>query len=277
MRKLLFIALITLASGPIAPAQQIHTMERHNTGQNIAPIFDGWSPNADGTFSLYFGYLNRNYVETPDIPVGPDNKIDPGPDRGQPTHFLPRRQSEVFAVVVPKDFGKQKMTWALSVHGKTATATGSLNPEWQIDVQKDTTTGNTPPILKVSADQIVVLPAVATVTATVTDDGLPKPTGVHATKGTDHFGDVDRARLGINEGLTVEWVKYRGPGDVSFGASRQRVEGGRASTTVSFSAPGTYDIQAVADDGSRSEGFYCCWTSRLIKVTVKVSATQQER
>ena len=48
-----------------------------------------------------FGYFNRNHQEHVDIAVGPDNRIEPGPaDRGQPTHFLPRRQTGVFAVRV---------------------------------------------------------------------------------------------------------------------------------------------------------------------------------
>ena len=61
---------------------------KFNSGQSIQPIFEGWAQNPDGTFSMYFGYLNRNYAETPIVPVGPDNKLEPGdPDRGQPTFF----------------------------------------------------------------------------------------------------------------------------------------------------------------------------------------------
>jgi len=93
---------------------------RFATGQNVAPVFEGWEQNPDGTYSMVFGYLNRNYEEEVDIPVGPGNTIDPGNDRGQPTHFYPRRQRFVFKVVVPKDWDKQRrVVWTLTSHVRT--------------------------------------------------------------------------------------------------------------------------------------------------------------
>ena len=69
--------------------------------KTISPVFDGWLRNPDGSFTLFFGYFNRNSGETP-IPVGPDNEVRPAPDdRGQPTNFLPLRQWHVFRVTVP--------------------------------------------------------------------------------------------------------------------------------------------------------------------------------
>src|ERR1700675_3768504 len=90
-------------------------------GQNVAPVFEGWERNADGTFNMVFGYLNRNYEEEVDIPIGPNNTIDPsGDDRGQPTHFYPRRQRFIFKVMVPKDWDKnRKVAWTLTSHGRT--------------------------------------------------------------------------------------------------------------------------------------------------------------
>ena len=82
------------------------------SGQGITPSFEGWFRNPDGTTSLSFGYMNRNYKEELDIPIGPNNRVEPGAqDQGQPTHFLPRRQTGIFTVVVPKDFPpNQKVT-----------------------------------------------------------------------------------------------------------------------------------------------------------------------
>ena len=62
-------------------------------GQNVAPAFEGWEKNEDGSFNFLFGYMNRNWLEEIDVPVGEDNMLSsPGPaDRGQPTRFLPRR------------------------------------------------------------------------------------------------------------------------------------------------------------------------------------------
>ena len=77
-----------------------------NAGGPIYATFEGWGPLKDGTNALLLGYFNRNKTQEIDIPIGPDNNIEPGgPDQGQPTHFLTGRQYGMFAVVVPKDFG----------------------------------------------------------------------------------------------------------------------------------------------------------------------------
>src|SRR5205823_1529217 len=90
------------------------------TGQDISPAYEGWEKNADGSFNLVFGYFNRNWEEELDIPIGPDNNIEPGgPDRGQPTHFLPRRNRFLVRIRVPQNFDKQELVWTLTTHGKT--------------------------------------------------------------------------------------------------------------------------------------------------------------
>ena len=71
-------------------------------GQSISPAFEGWEKNADGSFNMLFGYINRNWEQEIDVPVGPDNSISPGPaDQGQPTHFYPRRNRFVFKRATP--------------------------------------------------------------------------------------------------------------------------------------------------------------------------------
>src|SRR3989442_15855709 len=106
---------------------------RHNSGQNVVPVFEGWERNPDGTFNLLFGYMNRNYAEEPEIPIGPDNNFSPGPaDQGQATHFYPRRQQFMFKVKVPADFGKTELVWTLTRNGQTEKAYGTLMMEEQI-------------------------------------------------------------------------------------------------------------------------------------------------
>src|SRR5262245_36665929 len=51
----------------------------HDSGQGVTPSFEGWYQNSDGTYSLSFGYFNRNYREELDIQPGPNNKLEPGP------------------------------------------------------------------------------------------------------------------------------------------------------------------------------------------------------
>src|SRR5438445_8513017 len=96
---------------------------RHAAGQNVVPVFEGWERNTDGSFNMVFGYMNRNYEEQVDIPVGASNTLEPGPtDQKQPTHFYTRRQQYVFKVRVPKDWGKKDLVWTLTSHGKTEKA-----------------------------------------------------------------------------------------------------------------------------------------------------------
>ena len=109
--KAVRFCLVALLLLPATSSSQLVQL-RHWTGQSVAPVYEGFDANPDGTFNMWFGYLNRNYEEQLDIPVGPDNNFEPGGDRGQPTHFMLRRHKDVFKVVVPKDFGDQKLVWA---------------------------------------------------------------------------------------------------------------------------------------------------------------------
>src|SRR5579871_2646056 len=120
----------------------------HESGQPLTASYEGWYPNKDGSSTILIGYYNRNTKEAFDIPVGPNNRVDPGgPDRGQPTHFLTGRQWGVFSITVPKGFPpEQKVTWTLVSNGKTMTIPFSLNPLYVISPFKDAT-DNTPPFI----------------------------------------------------------------------------------------------------------------------------------
>jgi hypothetical protein len=167
---------------------RVSAQVQYARGQNVAPVFEGWEHNPDGTYSMVFGYLNRNFEEEVDIPLGPGNTITLGGetfgDRGQPTHFYPRRQRFLFRVVVPKDWDKQqKVVWTLTSRGRTDQAKGWLQPEWELseDVIVENMEGGVPdpdnkaPAITVAPVQPVTLPNSATLTASATDDGLPKP------------------------------------------------------------------------------------------------------
>jgi hypothetical protein len=93
-------------------------------------------PNEDGSITLYFGYMNTNWLEEFEIPVGPENNIEPGgPDQGQPTHFYPRRNPFLFAIRAPKDLGDKELIWTLRTNGRTEKAYASLKSDYQIDKQ----------------------------------------------------------------------------------------------------------------------------------------------
>jgi hypothetical protein len=261
---------------PPSGAPGIQMMDpRRDTGQTVAPVYEGWEPNPDGTVSMYFGYMNRNWKEELDIPIGAGNSFDPGPiDRGQPTHFLPRRVKQQFAIVVPKDF-KQTITWTLTIRGNTEKVPGSLKPEQQIDVSKDTQTGNTPPKVQIARNFTGTVGQPVTLKATVTDDGIPKQ---RVGRGT---GSVVDGKSGAESStpsvLNVRWSKYRGPGTIRFSSPTTLVKDAVATTTAVFSEPGSYMVNVLADDGSvlltsqgqNVPGYACCWTSTSITVEVK--------
>lgn len=244
----------------IGPAQLVQL--RHWNGQGVSPVYEGYDVNPDGSFNMWFGYMNRNYEEQLDIPVGPNNHFEPGEDRGQPTHFLIRRHKDVFKVVVPKDFGEQQLVWTIAAHGQTQQVVGTLKPVWMIDRLRTTRGGNservnsnTPPVVRVEPGAATIeRPGSVALTVFATDDGLP-------------------VRKGQPIGMTAMWGKYRGPGAVVFDPPSVKVVDGRAVANANFSEPGDYLLQVVVDDGSGelagNFGYHCCWTNVEVKVKVK--------
>src|SRR5262245_1462127 len=133
MKKyLLAVASLVFLLTAAVPAT-VNAQIAYSRGQDISPTFDGWEQNADGSYTLHFGYFNRNSQEEINVPIGPDNNIDGG-DRGQPTHFYPDRKWWAFNVVVPKDWPKdRRLVWTLTTRGKTNQAKGWLQSEWEVD------------------------------------------------------------------------------------------------------------------------------------------------
>src|SRR5450432_4363132 len=120
-------------------------------GASITPAFEGWFTNSDGSFSLLLGYYNRNTKEALDIPVGPNNRVEPGdPDQGQPTQFEIVRQWGVFVVRVPKDFGTKAVTWTIASNGESQSIPFTLNKGYPISPYKELGMGNQPPVLAFS-------------------------------------------------------------------------------------------------------------------------------
>jgi hypothetical protein len=274
--RLAWVVALVLNVAPSGSASIQQTIQPapipHDSGQGVAPAFEGWYRNPDGTFSLSFGYFNRNYREALDIPIGPNNRFDPAPDdQGQPTHFLPRRQTGVFTVVVPKDFGTRKLTWTIVAHGQSNSVPGHLRPEWEIDALKETTSGNTPPAIAFEANgKTGQGPGGPTTTATVMP-GQPATLTVWATDDNVRKREAE-GRAGPAVG--VIWSKYRGQGTVTFDPADPKIQDGKATTTASFGSPGEYVLRVLAWDASGSQGtimaggFQCCWTNGYVRINV---------
>jgi hypothetical protein len=242
------------------------------SGQSVTGAYEGWYQNPDGTYALLVGYFNRNSKETFDIPAGPNNRIEPGgPDQGQPTHFLPRRQWGVFTITVPKNFGDKRLTWTIVSNGQTNSIPLNLNPLWVVEPFKDAS-GNASPVVRfepggrpftgpprsIAHTLTANLSDMVPLTAWVTDEGGARP----------QRGDGRGAFAPLN----VSWSLFRGPGGVTFDNVRPRVEAeGKTATIAQFSAPGEYILRLQANNltGDGGAGFQCCWTNVHVKVTVK--------
>ncbi|HWZ29712.1 MAG TPA: hypothetical protein VNX18_00155 [Bryobacteraceae bacterium] len=285
-QRTLLPASILLLTGWAAPSM---AQTRYASGQNVVPVYEGWERNADGSFSMAFGYMNRNYEEQLDIPVGSNNKFEPGPpDQGQPEHFYRRRQQFVFKVKVPKDWGAKDLVWTISSAGHTEKAYGTLLPFRELGnlVYQENRGGpgelnypeepNQAPTIEMvgSANRTVKVQEALALTVEVTDDGHPKPRarrvaapaastairdsdGAVVATGPERTGPprenpLTQAVVKLDPGVTlgVTWIVYRsGPGEVTFDPMRIKVVDGKAATKVRFSKAGTYRLRAYADDG----------------------------
>jgi hypothetical protein len=144
---------------------------RHDRGQSVSPVYEGWYQRPDGTIVASFGYFNRNHVEEVTIPVGPDNRVAPGPeDQGQPTYFFPRRQIGVFTVTLPD--AATEVTWTLTSRGETLEIPVNLDAEYLIEpfrAAAGPSPGNGPPAVRFDpADAAFSGPAGVVVERTVT-------------------------------------------------------------------------------------------------------------
>ena len=262
-------------------AQRSGGRRSYAAGQEVVPAYEGWEQNDDGSFNLVFGTMNRNWEEELHIPIGPHNNIEPGgPDQGQPTYFLPRRNRFLFRIRVPADFGENELVWTLtSPNGETKHAYGTLKPDYYMDnnvrmanngagVRGDLYK-NTPPALTLDGprrrtakvNEPVVLTAVAQ------DDGLPEARPMSPTDPARPRSLTPQAATG----LRLSWFVYRGESDVAFDPPQIKVwEDTRANSNspwgagwetpappmdnkwvarATFSKPGTYILRCIAHDG----------------------------
>ena len=248
------VALTAAAVALVAP--RLLAQLSYTSGRPVWPAYEGWMQNEDGTRDFLFGYMNENWQEEINVPIGPDNLIEPGgPDAGQPTHFLPRRNRFIFRVRVPKDFGQKEMIWTLNSHGNEAKAYASLKTDLlleNIDIMSETGAlgaGTSSPEVRADKPPVIKLEGAKTLSARVgqplslvaivTDDGVPRSRGrgvagaqtgrgaAGAARGTGAilgapagvnpaFVPPTRVTVGKTVGLHLSWFVYRGEGKVSF-------------------------------------------------------------
>jgi hypothetical protein len=252
-----------------------------NRGEAVFPALEGWYPNPDGSITILLGYFNRNSEQTLEIPIGPNNRIEPGgPDRGQPTVFLPRRGYGVFTITVPKEQATNRITWTIVANGQTSTLSLWANPPYLVEPFKNLANGNTPPVIRFSDGKDLTGPprGIAQTLKAKVGEALPLSLDVvdqaptYTPPPNPAAAARGRGRGGPPPLVVVIWTKYRGPGEVKFSEGRNEFKTltGTAATTASFTEPGEYMVRATINDssGDGGGGDQCCWTTALIKVTV---------
>lgn len=249
LSTLFAFALGAVMLSPLASA------DTYRSGQHIEPAFEGWRPNEDGTFNLMFGYMNENWEEELNVPVGDNNMFSPGEaDRGQPTHFLPRRNRFTFEVRVPSDWGDRELIWTLNANGVERKAYGTLKADYLVDnmvIASETgslgagtsspeSRANAPPVITVQGDDIrtIRVGQPMALRTHVADDGLPAPSDPveQARRFAEFVGGPlagalvteenvrqrllmtppTRVTVGKTNGLFLSWNVYRGEGKVTF-------------------------------------------------------------
>jgi hypothetical protein len=284
MKRLVVSSAVLLLALPLGAAQQQQDVYsnsvRYASGQSVQPVFEGWSKNPDGSYAMWFGYLNRNYEQKLNVPVGADNGFN-GEDMGQPEIFEPRRQRFAFKVDVPATFPKDRdLVWTLKANGVTLKAFGSLWPVWEIDqntisanrgsrtaIDFDEPPNQPPRVVGQTPPQTAEAGKPFTLMLNIADDGNPKPRVNRGARVAGLKGSAN-AEPPLNQSLRVSWMQWRGPGVATFDPRVVRVAtDGSATTTIVFDKPGAYVLRAYAEDAS-------IHTPHDIKVTVVAATTQ---
>jgi hypothetical protein len=261
--------------------------DTYQQGRHVEPAYEGWRPNPDGTFSFMFGYMNENWSEEPDAAIGDNNSFSPGDaDRGQPTHFLPRRNRFNFEVIVPSDWGGRELVWTLNINGVERKAYATLKDDYLVDnmvIASETgslgpgtsspeSRANIPPRATIQGDNIrfTRVGEAVILSTQVIDDGLPV-----TRRDQTITEDVLRRRMmrppskltvqKIN-GLFLAWNVYRGEGKVTFDPPMPKPwEDTRTAANSPWGAlwlppeipeDGIYEITATFDE----PGTYILWT-----------------
>jgi hypothetical protein len=270
----LTLALALSAPPPLAARQQppLPLAPVSPTGAGVAPFFDGWYANPDGTFTLSFGFMNRNTEEVVEIPLGFNNFIEPAEfDGRQPTHFPPvrysafggRRERGAFTVTVPADF-RGDVVWTLTHNGYEYSVPGRVTaPEYELSYTPQAA-GSLMPVVRFTPD----------------GPASPGREGVTAGPLTTTVGSPLEIRIWMEDRgerdpvpTAMTWLKHRGEGEVHFDPATARTApgGGEAVVTARFSAPGEYMLRVRVDNFGITDsapGQQCCWTNGYVKVVV---------
>ena len=211
---------VLVGSGQQPSSQPLQLAPLGTTGEAIFPAFEGHGQNKQGQTVLLLGYFNRNRDQPIDIPIGPDNRIEPGgPDFGQPTHFQPGRQWGVFGIAAAKDMGTKRLTWTLTANGKVSVVSFWLNPAYVLDFFKHPASGNEPPVIRFAADGPTMTGPPTTVAQTLTGTvGQPVTLKLWASDNPETYDPTE----GLSDAARAATTRGRGADAAGRGAAAAR-------------------------------------------------------
>lgn len=240
----------------------------------VSPFFEGWYENPDGTYTLSFGYFNRNMEEPVNVPLGEDNFIEPAQFNGtQVTHFLPTRERGAFAITIPAEFKDRDIVWTIRSGGQVHKVPGRTSAGGYKLSHTPQAAGSVPPALRFERSGPLGrgplgITAPAALKARV---GAPVPLTVWVEDDKS-----ERAKVVHN----VSWFVHQAPAgvgadDVKFEPETGEHDAqGKATATATFNQPGEYVLRVRADafrkgaaTDSRPDN-QCCWTNGFVRVTV---------
>jgi hypothetical protein len=292
--------VVVFISSPLLDAQLPRPLGPVPEQARVAPFFDGWYANPDGTISLSFGYSNLNRT-TVEIPLGPNNLITPKEyDGRQPTSFPVgqrlvtaggggsnaggttggagsannyARPRGVFTVTIPGTY-KGDVVWTLSYQGQTWSVPGRAKSTayqlgWPMAM------GSVPPQLRFQQSGPAGRgPNGIQGPPLRVEIGAPLPLTVWLTDDAVHEKQPVVVKRQVVPSMNVTWIKHSGPAaPVVFSTPEEAVADpqGRVTTTATFSEPGEYVIRVRGDahgNVDSSDADQCCWTNGYWKVLV---------
>lgn len=262
------------------------------SGQPVIPTFEGWVSEGDGSATLCLGYYNLNLEEALEIPIGPNNWIEPEKYNGlQPTYFNPipmeaRNKLKHYCVLpinIPAG-SDERVVWHLrrSYNQDLSVPAHSGSYEYRIEdlffpTDRAERGGSMAPIVR------FVEPAgptgigkglrgnirVGPVTARV---GQPLTLTLDVRQPTAEEYPEVAPYTGEPKTFEVSWSKYSGPPDilgiVRFSKNYLDVGPGQgtATTTATFTEPGEYVLITQVLGGAYD--MQCCWTNGYVEVDV---------
>lgn len=266
--------------------------QRSATGEGIAPFFNGWIANEDGSTTFVFGFANLNREEIVDVPLGPNNFIEPAEYDGvQPTHFPVYSRGGfrgigergAFAVTVPADQAGTEVVWTLKHAGRSYSVPGRATSTAYEMSRAERALGSLTPAIRFEMDGaestdregIYADPISTSVGQPVNLSAFIKDRGVRENYEVES----------LTFPLGTEWILHQGPAmpdfEVKAITGRERAENGEeggsvddwsvVQTQATFWEPGSYVVRLRVDNFSAPDSgfdYMCCWSNAYVPVTV---------